>query len=486
MQNVFDLPSNLHITESYDLKGSTANRYIKPSQVAQSVLSSGRLPTFKDLNFRSTLCLNTNDRKALFVQLNKDTSFLATQHNIMDYSLLIGYADQLPSTTSSSTSLSSSNSGNGERHSTDRNHDHMQDHHAVLLRSVGRPAASSSASESCDFSTLVGINGSIGRKSMFQRYHGGLRSQVEENGSGAQVTLLNRIYYIAIIDTLQCYDVTKVAENFMKINILSPLGNLFFPGSNTSSPKKKIENNGGNGKMDEATTQCFIERPAKPKKLKSRGTKGYVGAVVGGYQVKCPFCSYLCFVDDQKVDQCFAQGIFGPISCQNVSGGNCLGKVCVGGEGVLVGGFDYVPNEFLNADVNISSIEPILYQKRFMEFVKERVLGNGVYQIYEMEERRRRLSSRQSSLSNDSMPMASSAVPIGGGGGTSSVPVAPLVCAPTVVPAVMPVLRTYRVTVPGGVLPGGHFVISAGGSNYTIVCPMNGGPGSTVEVQLPG
>ena len=29
-------------------------------------------------------------------------------------------------------------------------------------------------------------------------------------------------------------------------------------------------------------------------------------------------------------------------------------------------------------------------------------------------------------------------------------------------------------------------MISAGGSNYTIVCPMNGGPGSTVEVQLPG
>ena len=46
------------------------------------------------------------------------------------------------------------------------------------------------------------------------------------------------------------------------------------------------------------------------------------------------------------------------------------------------------------------------------------------------------------------------------------------------------VLRSERA--PEDVREFEELVISAGGSNYTIVCPMNGGPGSTVEVQLPG
>ena len=60
---------------------------------------------------------------------------------------------------------------------------------------------------------------------------------------------------------------------------------------------------------------------------------------------------------------------------------------------------------------------------------------------------------------------------------SSSIPLAPVVQQQR--------MRMYRVVVPNGVVAGSEFTVNAGGRNYSILCPRNGGPGSMVEVQLP-
>ena len=71
----FDTPSNLTLTETYDLKGSTSNRYISARQQARHYQRYGKLPTLKDINYRHPLELLEKDRAQLCAQLEVDTKW---------------------------------------------------------------------------------------------------------------------------------------------------------------------------------------------------------------------------------------------------------------------------------------------------------------------------------------------------------------------------------------------------------------------------
>ena len=171
----------------------------------------------------------------------------------------------------------------------------------------------------------------------------------------------------------------------------------------------------------------------------------------------------------------------------------------------MSGGFDFAPDEWLNTDDNISSVEPVEYQQRFMSFVKHRVCSDGTRQK-ELEEERRRVDSRTRTggtgggggtggrgLGTAMQPLVPVAPPVSGPSGPSGpsghrsqdpsflVPMAPMVEEVEAVAAT----RAYRVTVPLNVHPGMSFTIQANALNYTIACPPNAGPGMVVEIQLP-
>lgn len=170
MANVLDTPSKLMITQSFDLKGSTSSRYISPEKQVKHVKNRGMLPTLKDLNFRQPLELHHADHTALAEQLDKDSTFLM-RFNIMDYSLLIGFAETVAET--------------AELTREEEGHEHEQKERRSSMS--GRASSSLSSLDEFD----AGKGGILGRKSKFQRYYGGMRSQVErEDGF---TTLKNRV-----------------------------------------------------------------------------------------------------------------------------------------------------------------------------------------------------------------------------------------------------------------------------------------------------
>lgn len=72
----------------FDLKGSSVNRSTMPSD-AEDAARLEESTTLKDLDLRETLYMSEDDKQDLVEQLRKDTKFLC-DHNIMDYSLLLG------------------------------------------------------------------------------------------------------------------------------------------------------------------------------------------------------------------------------------------------------------------------------------------------------------------------------------------------------------------------------------------------------------
>jgi hypothetical protein len=87
--NIFD--SLLSVDVSFDLKGSTANRFVSPQErmAYQEKHGKGKFPTLKDLNFKGSISLPPEMRDELFKQIERDTMFLRKM-KIMDYSLLLG------------------------------------------------------------------------------------------------------------------------------------------------------------------------------------------------------------------------------------------------------------------------------------------------------------------------------------------------------------------------------------------------------------
>ena len=84
MNNVFDTP--LPIDAKFDLKGSTKNRIVSPSKVKAGTVG-------KDLNFRGRrLHLGFALKAQLMQCIRADTKFLQ-EHNIVDYSMLLGLSN---------------------------------------------------------------------------------------------------------------------------------------------------------------------------------------------------------------------------------------------------------------------------------------------------------------------------------------------------------------------------------------------------------
>ena len=87
--NVFYSPHNIRIKHQYDLKGSTQGR-----RTADAQKLSGDI--LKDLNFMEDdvrLYVSNNGKDKLFYQQIEADAQWFSQHQIMDYSLLIGIAD---------------------------------------------------------------------------------------------------------------------------------------------------------------------------------------------------------------------------------------------------------------------------------------------------------------------------------------------------------------------------------------------------------
>jgi len=84
MPNILQFDQNDDSTQTYDLKGSVHNRFTE-SPVKKDVL--------KDLNLRSPVVLGDERKYMLMKQLEFDIEWLE-QHNLMDYSLLLGVASQ--------------------------------------------------------------------------------------------------------------------------------------------------------------------------------------------------------------------------------------------------------------------------------------------------------------------------------------------------------------------------------------------------------
>eukprot|EP00299_Pterocystis_sp_00344_P018534 c9252_g1_i1.p1 GENE.c9252_g1_i1~~c9252_g1_i1.p1 ORF type:complete len:698 (+),score=132.85 c9252_g1_i1:235-2328(+) len=163
INNVFD--TNLSVDVIYDLKGSTARRFITPQEQQKALQSSGKLPVLKDMNWKAPLNLSSEDRCALAEQIEIDAKFLSRM-GIMDYSLLIGIHEK-PCTTA--------------------------------------PEQTSAA-----------------YRSKFQQYFGGLKSTGVCIGNSAS-TKESMVYFVSIIDVLQQYNAQKQLERFVKTKLIVPL-----------------------------------------------------------------------------------------------------------------------------------------------------------------------------------------------------------------------------------------------------------------------
>lgn len=91
MENLFYSPISQTIHEKFDLKGSTVGRHVtllpNPDGLPHN---HGSHITLKDMNFQGrTLHLLEEIREMFLTQIEKDCELLE-DHNICDYSLLVG------------------------------------------------------------------------------------------------------------------------------------------------------------------------------------------------------------------------------------------------------------------------------------------------------------------------------------------------------------------------------------------------------------
>ncbi|KAI8611775.1 hypothetical protein BC830DRAFT_1068448 [Chytriomyces sp. MP71] len=211
MGNVF--PANKDVHETYDLKGSTVGRRVKPENIKPH-------STLKDLNFiemNRKLQLGERKKELFMEQLERDTLFLQIS-NVMDYSLLVGVHNLLignrenirdnhlvafePSPESlvrrqpSSGRLASGGSSPAR----------------VRSRSLSRHRSRSDGAGGVEPSRAVFSDDMPPEKSnsLFYREMGGVIS-VSENGLEG-----DEVYYLGIIDIFTEYNMTKKAEHFFK------------------------------------------------------------------------------------------------------------------------------------------------------------------------------------------------------------------------------------------------------------------------------
>jgi hypothetical protein len=210
--NAFDSP--LHVTAAFDLKGSTASRFVAPLEQREHMDRTGRRPTLKDLNWRRPVALEAQLRARLLEQLDADMAFLE-QQGIMDYSLLVGISDGpggaggaehlVPPLAPAPVGAASPSGPDPRRHSSFKE---------------ARAAAEAEAEAEAALRVHVeGDTSSEGRSAVprnaWQQRFGGLRCEA----TGATV-------FVQLIDVLQRYDLSKKAERFFKTTFVTTLADL--------------------------------------------------------------------------------------------------------------------------------------------------------------------------------------------------------------------------------------------------------------------
>ena len=215
--NVFAAPPHLVLQRQYDLKGSTANRFISAQEQTASLRDKGKLPTLKDLNWKEGLLLPDSDREQLMFQVQSDAKWLQMR-GLMDYSLLVGVA-RLSEPAVSRASFDGPHSREcpcgftcGSQQALAR---HLEEGCDAprQLQSWHAPQTSQAVD------TNVTCRAAAGRRSNFQRFCGGLRAQSQLQNGYTQPEAI--VYFVAIIDVLQQYDASKQIERFAKVNVLS-------------------------------------------------------------------------------------------------------------------------------------------------------------------------------------------------------------------------------------------------------------------------
>jgi hypothetical protein len=209
--NAFDTP--LSVTAAFDLKGSTASRFVAPLEQREHLDRTGRRPTLKDLNWRRPVALSKPLRARLLKQLDADTAFLESQ-GIMDYSLLVGVSEVpgaaggaehlVPPLAPASVGPVSASGPDPRRHSSfkEAKAEAEKAEAAALLRAHVEDDTSSE-----------GLS-AVPRNAWQQRF-GGLRCEA----TGATV-------FVQLIDVLQRYDLSKKAERFFKTTFVTTLADL--------------------------------------------------------------------------------------------------------------------------------------------------------------------------------------------------------------------------------------------------------------------
>lgn len=219
MENIFYSPQHLKIHEKYDLKGSTVGR---------RVLKGGEAPTssktLKDIDLQKKIYVGLENKTLLMEQLRKDVNFL-TDHNIMDYSLLLGIHD----------------------HSRDRNYKSLSTGNTITNDGFEIVTRSRNPSLSCPHGRQVGCSDeeetlmSTGDLPWFRQDFGGLRSYTphhpvhdksEEAYFPNMYDSINiddlpvATYYLGMVDIFQKYNIRKKAERFWKTKFqqLNPNG----------------------------------------------------------------------------------------------------------------------------------------------------------------------------------------------------------------------------------------------------------------------
>jgi len=168
MENVFE--GDLKPTEIYDLKGSWVSRSTTHELYSGSVM--------KDVDLKRPIIMEERNTKRILQQLQRDSMFLR-EHNIMDYSVLLGIYY-----------LKLEFQGKSEDIIEEEVKDGYDDHCTIHSHS----ANSSHISHLSDIATI-------------SRELGGIRARLIDSPG---------VYYIGIIDTLQEYNWKKRFETWAK------------------------------------------------------------------------------------------------------------------------------------------------------------------------------------------------------------------------------------------------------------------------------
>ena len=166
MNNVFNTPLKVHY--KYDLKGSTYKRISRKANDINYINYDFDI-AMKDNDFTDrseTIDLSTHTKRMLYEEIKRDSMFLS-DHNINDYSFLIGINDQNWYTK-----------------------EQMEQEQYLLL---------TSKNNANNF-----INSDV-RKPFYEEHYGGIQSEYK-----------NRIYFFGIIDIFTNYGATKKMEYIIK------------------------------------------------------------------------------------------------------------------------------------------------------------------------------------------------------------------------------------------------------------------------------